>query len=132
MIDKGKIGAFETVVSDANTAKTMKSGELDVFATPSLVAAMEAAAVSAVKDCIDSEYTTVGGGIDIKHIAPSIVGAKITATAEVVESDGKRILFKVSAHDGTGIIGEGTHERFVVNKAKFMSKAVARSESDVK
>lgn len=127
-----KTGRYETVVTDENTAKTMKSGELDVFATPALVAALEAAAVEAIKDEIGDNDTTVGTALSIKHTAPSIIGAKITAVAEVIGRDGRKIEFNVQAFDEAGKIGEGTHERYIVNKSKFSAKAAARSIDDVK
>lgn len=131
MIKNGQTGIFETVVDDSNTAATMKSGSLDVFATPAMVAAMEAAAVDAVKDYLDDGYTTVGCGITITHTAPTVKGVKVVATATVKDVSERRIIFDVSVKDENGIIGEGEHTRAVVNKAKFMSKAIIRSESDV-
>ncbi len=132
MITTGMKGSFEVIADDAKTAKTMKSGSLEVFATPALVAALEAAAVAAVEKELDDGYTTVGCSISITHTAPSIVGSKIIATATVKEIIDRRIVFNVTASDENGIIGEGEHIRAVVNKAKFMSKAIIRSESDVK
>ena len=110
----------------------MKSGELDVFATPALVAAAEAAAVAATDGHINEDETTVGGMINVLHTSPSVVGAKITATAELCEVDGKKLSFRIEVRDDSGIIGRGEHDRFIVNRAKFMSKAIIRSESDAK
>ncbi|MEE0945141.1 MAG: hotdog domain-containing protein [Clostridia bacterium] len=131
MITIGMQGSFEVVVNDSNTAFTMKSGSLDVFATPALVAALEAAAVDAIDSELDDGYTTVGCGISITHTAPTVVGVKVTATATVKELADRRIIFEVIAKDENGIIGEGEHTRAIVNKAKFMSKAIIRSESNV-
>lgn len=130
MIKYGLRGRFETMVDDTNTAAAMKSGSLDVFATPTMVAAMEAAAVDAVKNDLEDGYTTVGCGITITHSAPTVKGVKVVATATVKEISERRIIFEVSARDENGIIGEGEHTRAIVNRAKFMSKAIIRSESD--
>ena len=132
MLEVGIKGVFTTSVTEANIAKTMKSGELDVFATPALVAVMEAAAVNALEGKLDEGDSTVGGRIDVKHTAPSVIGAEVTAEAELIFTDGKKLVFKVAAKDNNGIIGEAEHERFIINKAKFMSKAIIRSESSVK
>lgn len=132
MIEVGIKGAFTTAVTESNIAKTMKSGELDVFATPALIAAMEAAAVNALEGRLNEGDSTVGGRIDVKHTAPSVIGAEVTAEAELIFTDGKKLVFKVAARDNNGIIGEGEHERFIINKAKFMSKAIIRSESNAK
>ncbi|MBQ7793915.1 MAG: dihydrolipoamide acyltransferase [Clostridia bacterium] len=131
MIEKGMNGKFETSVSDANTAETMKSGSLEVFATPALVAALEAAAVSAVEGSLSAEETTVGCGISITHAAPSVIGSHITASATVIAVNGRQISFSVTASDEGGIIGEGEHTRVIVNKDKFLSKAKGRSEGNV-
>ena len=132
MLEKGLKGTYSIAVGDVHTAKAMKSGELEVFATPALCACMEAAAVECVRGHIDNGYSTVGSAIEINHIAPSVVGSSITAEAELVDVDGKKLVFKITAKDANGEIGHGTHTRFVVNKAKFMSKAIIRSESSVK
>lgn len=131
MITVGMKGNYEVLVNDTNTAFTMKSGSLDVFATPSLVAALEAAAVDALKDSLEDGYTTVGCGISITHTAPSVCGVKVTATATVKEVSDRKIVFDVVAEDEIGIIGEGEHTRVIVNEEKFMSKAIIRSESNV-
>ncbi len=132
MLKVGLKGMYTINVEDTHTAKAMKSGELEVFATPALCACMEAAAVECVRGHIDDGYSTVGSAIEINHIAPSVVGSSITAEAELVEVDAKKLVFKISARDSNGEIGHGTHTRYIVNKAKFMSKAIIRSESSVK
>ncbi|MBQ8636790.1 MAG: thioesterase family protein [Clostridia bacterium] len=131
MITTGMSGNFEVVVNDTNTAATMKSGSLEVFATPALVAVLEAASVAAIENELDDGYTTVGCGISITHTAPTVTGVKVMATATVKEVLDRRIVFNVIAKDENGIIGEGEHTRAIVNKAKFMSKAIIRSESNV-
>ncbi len=119
----GLIGSAEVLVSENNTAKTMGSGALDVFATPAMIALMEKAASLALKTFIDEECSTVGTMINVKHMAATPIGMNVTARAELVEIDGKRLVFTVEAFDGKGKIGEGLHERFVINAQKFISKA---------
>ena len=111
------------LVSEENTAKTMGSGALDVFATPSMIALMEKAASIAVQPFIEEDSSTVGTMINIKHIAATPVGLNVTARAELVEIDGKRLVFSVEAFDGKDKVGEGQHERFIINAQRFISKA---------
>ncbi|AEY64374.1 thioesterase family protein [Clostridium sp. BNL1100] len=119
----GITGSTEVLVSEANTAKTMGSGSLDVFATPAMIALMEKAASMAVQNYIDEDSSTVGTMINIKHIAATPIGMNVTARAELVEIDGKRLVFTVEAFDGKDKIGEGQHERFIIKAAKFILKA---------
>lgn len=112
----------QTVVTEKNTAKTMGSGNLDVFATPAMVALMENAAMNAVANELPQGSTTVGSLMNTTHIKPSAIGATITATAELVAVEGRKLTFHVSASDGDSIIGEGEHVRFIVDIERFMEK----------
>lgn len=111
-----------TVVSAANTAATLGSGDMDVFATPAMVALMENAAMLAVRDYLPEGSATVGTQINTSHLKASPLGASITASAELIEVDGRRLTFAVKAWDEKGTIGEGTHTRFVVDRERFLSK----------
>ncbi len=111
-----------TVVSAANTAATLGSGDMDVFATPAMVALMENAAMLAVRDHLPEGSATVGTQINTSHLKASPLGATITASAELTEVDGRRLTFAVKAWDEKGIIGEGSHTRFVVDRERFLSK----------
>lgn len=111
-----------TVVSAANTAATLGSGDMDVFATPAMVALMENAAMLAVKDHLPEGSATVGTQINTSHLKASPLGATITASAELTAVDGRRLTFVVKAWDEKGIIGEGSHTRFVVDRERFLSK----------
>ena len=111
-----------TVVSAANTAATLGSGDMDVFATPAMVALMENAAMLAVRDHLPEGSATVGTQISTSHLKASPLGASITASAELIEMDGRRLTFAVKAWDEKGTIGEGTHTRFVVDRERFLSK----------
>lgn len=112
----------EIVVEHKDTAAVYGSGALEVFATPAMIAMMEMTSLKCVADKIGEENTTVGIAVNIKHLKASPVGHTIRCIAKVIEVDRKRLVFEVKCFDGEELIGEGTHERFVVNSAKFMSK----------
>ena len=118
----GLTGTAETVVREANTALAMGSGSLHVFATPSMIALMEQAACNAVAACLDEESTSVGTLVNVTHDAATGMGKAVTATATLVEVQGRKLVFEVTAADEDKQIGKGTHERFIVNKEKFMAK----------
>lgn len=112
----------KTVVDDSNTAISMGSGDLEVFATPSMIALMENAAMLAVAQNLPEGSTTVGAMMNSTHVKPTSKGREVTATAVLREIDGRKLTFDVRAEDCEGIIGEGTHIRYVVDRIKFMSK----------
>lgn len=122
MLEKGLSGQSRTVVASGNTAAEMGSGDLPVFATPSMVALMENAALQAVVEALPAGCTTVGAEMNVTHIKPSGMGAEITATAVLTEVEGRKLTFNVGARDTEGMIGEGVHIRYVVDREKFMSK----------
>ena len=122
MIEIGLKYTSEITVSDAVTAIKMGSGDMPVLATPAMMALMENAAMLAVASELPEGSTTVGGHIESSHLKPSKIGDKVSATAEVIKVDGKKIEFKVSAYSGDTLLGEGTHLRFIVDKERFMSK----------
>ena len=111
-----------TVVNNNNTAKTLGSGDMDVFATPAMVALMENAAMNAVAPHLEEGQTTVGTQISTSHIKASALGATITATAVLTAVDGRSLTFEITARDGENIIGEGNHTRFIVDRERFLSK----------
>ena len=110
-------GEQSVAVTNENTAKTMGSGTLDVFATPALVAVAEA---------LDEGCGTVGTKLELEHTAPTPVGMTVTCESELVAVEGRKLVFKVSLHDEKGPVGGGTHERFVINNAKFAAKAESK------
>ncbi|WP_054639017.1 thioesterase family protein [Lactococcus fujiensis] len=121
-ISIGASASVEITVRQSQTALFLGSGELEVYATPALVALMEEAACNAVKPFLDSNQTTVGTQINISHDQASPVGATITAHATVVALDRRRIDFDVVAKQGEVIISKGIHSRFIVDRQKFMDK----------
>ncbi len=122
MLEKGLKSESRTVVSKENVAATMGSGDMPVFATPAMVALMENAAMNAVAAELDAGAATVGVEMNVSHVKASPVGAAITASAEMVEVDGRKLTFEVKAWDDKGTIGEGRHVRFVVDRERFMGR----------
>ena len=126
MLETGIKGKIETMVDEHNTAAHYGSGELPVFATPAMIAMMEAAAASSVQPMLENGYSTVGSLIKVKHTAPTPVGMPVRCESELIEIDRRRLVFRVSAYDAAGLIGEGIHERFIIDKTQFMEKAAAK------
>ena len=122
MLETGIKCVKEEVVTEDLTAEIVGSGGLAVYATPAMIRLMEHAAWLSVEEHMEDGFTTVGTRMDVKHLKASPLGVCIKAEAELVEVDGRRLVFKVAAYDDKGLIGEGTHERFIVNTEKFMAK----------
>ena len=122
MLKEGIKHVSELTVTDAVTAITMGSGDMPVLATPAMMALVENAAMLAVAPHLPDGSTTVGGHISASHLKPTPVGETVTATATVTRVDGRKIEFKVEAHCGDTLLGEGTHLRFIVDRNKFMSR----------
>lgn len=119
----GTFATSSTKVDSTNTAKAAKSGSLNVFATPFMIALMEEATCNAVSEFLENDETTVGTNINVAHSKASALGEVITAKAVISEVDGRKITFDVSANDeNDNVIGSGKIERFVVNSEKFMKK----------
>jgi fluoroacetyl-CoA thioesterase len=126
-IPVGAKGTFTLQVTPAHLANQFKDAALPpVFATPMMVTAMENAALNAVRDYLDPGESAVGTAVNVRHLAATPAGHKITAEAEVTKVDGRRIEFKVSARDETEEIGAGTHERMVVDLARLTGKLDAK------
>ena len=119
-----KVSAVATAtVTQQNTAISAGSGSLSVFATPFMIALMEEATCNAVAPYLENDETTVGTKIDVAHTKASGIGTVVTATATIVATEGRKIVFDVLAVDDKGnSIGNGTIERFLVNGEKFMAK----------
>ncbi|MCI6242453.1 MAG: thioesterase family protein [Lachnospiraceae bacterium] len=128
MLTTGIKGKQELVVTKENTAKAMGSGTLEVFATPAMIALMEKTAYESVAPELEEGSGTVGTALNVKHVAASPVGMKITCESELVKVDGRALTFSVKAYDEKGLIGEGEHERFIIYNEKFQAKADAKLE----
>jgi len=126
-IAPGLTGEASTIVADADTATRHGSGLVPVYATPALVGLMERAAVAALKGHLASGHTSVGGRIDVHHLAPTPVGMRVRACAELLRVHGRRLVFDVQAWDEVERIGQATHERFLVDQADFISRAKAKA-----
>lgn len=122
MLKEGLKYTSQTVVTAANSARTMGSGDMDVFATPAMVALMENAAMLAVANYLPQGGATVGTQITTTHIKASAMGATIRAEAELVAVNGRELSFEVRAYDEQGLIGEGRHTRFIVDRERFLSR----------
>lgn len=121
-IKVGLKGIVQDYVTEVNTAEAVGSGGLKVFATPAMIALMEKASFIAIDECLDEGATSVGTMVNIEHVSASPVGALITVESVVTAVDGRKVSFEVTASDNAGLIGKGTHERFIINAEKFMSK----------
>lgn len=121
-LNAGLIGIATTIVTEANIAATMKSGSLAVFATPAMCALMEEAACAAVNAHLEAGSGTVGISLSITHDRATAMNDTVIATATLTTVEGRKLVFSVEAKDSKGIIGKGTHERFIINNEKFMAK----------
>lgn len=124
-METGIIGQEELIVNETNTAEALGSGSLAVFATPAMIALMEKTARLSVAPFLEDGQSTVGTLVNVKHLSASPVGMKITCRTELKEIDRRRLVFHVECSDEAGIIGEGEHERFIIDEAKFMAKTEA-------
>ena len=128
MIEKGILGHLEQMVTPDLTADRIGSGLVQVFATPMLVALMEQTCNESVTPLLEAGQGTVGTHIDISHSAATPVGMKVWCESELVEVDRRRLVFTVKAFDECGPIGEGRHERFIIDTAKFQAKIDAKKK----
>lgn len=128
MIQTGLTCKKKITVTPEMTAAAMGSGALEVLATPSMIALMEGTAQEAVQSLLEDGQGTVGTRIDVRHLAATPVDMEVTCTAEVTEVDRRRIVFTVKAKDEKEVIGEGIHERFVIDNEKFFAKCRQKLE----
>ncbi len=124
----GLIGEIEHLVTESDTAAKWGSGLVPVFGTPSLVGIMEAAAVKALEGHLPDGQTTVGGHIDVRHLAATPVGMRVRARAELIFIESRKLTFQIEAWDDVEKIGEAVHERFVIDMQKFVARAHEKSK----
>src|ERR1700704_6725351 len=115
----GSVGRSELLVGPEHTAPRVGSGLIHVLATPVMINVMEAAALAAVEHLLPAGHQSLGTHLNVRHIAATPVGMRVRASARVLETEGRTVFFKVQARDEKDLIGDGTHERVVVNVAKF-------------
>ncbi len=123
MLKTGIKGKEIVIVDETNTAKTMGSGTLNVFATPAMTALMEKTAWKSVAGELEEGSGTVGIRLDITHDAPTPLGMKVTCESVLTSIDGRKLTFEVEAWNERGKIGSGVHERFIIDNKKFQEKA---------
>lgn len=121
-MDTGIKGYKEITVTKELTAISLGSGDLEVYATPAMIALMEETASESVKPRLEAGQGSVGTCIAIKHLAATPIGMRVRCESELVEVDGRRLVFNITAYDEKEKIGEGTHERFIISNDKFQSK----------
>ena len=122
----GLTGTAEMVVGEQHTAPRVGSGRIRVLATPVMINLIEAAALAAVENSLPEHHQSLGTHLDVTHVAATPVGMRVRATAEVLRVEGRTVYFKVRAEDERELIGEGTHERVVVNVEKFDARVQAK------
>ncbi|MBR5785600.1 MAG: thioesterase family protein [Clostridia bacterium] len=122
MLEKGITGKQKVIVDNTNTAEVYGSGDLPVFATPAMIGLMEFTASKSVAEHLEKGQSTVGTIVNVKHLAATPVGMEVYCESELVDIDRRRLVFNVKAYDECGLIGEGVHERFIIDVEKFMGK----------
>ena len=126
MIEIGIKGHKEQTVTPEMSAARVGSGLVDVFATPMLVALVEQTCYESVLPYLEEGQGTVGTLVNVSHLSATPIGKRVWCDSELTEVDRRRLVFSVKAYDDCGLIGEGTHERFVIDTAKFMEKLKAK------
>jgi len=126
MLKTGIKGKQEMTVEEWMSAKALKSGGLEVFATPAMVAFCENTALESVREYLDEGTSTVGTKVNISHIAATPVGMKVICESELINIDRRKLVFSVTVYDEVEKIAEGEHERFIVDNEKFVQKAKSK------
>ena len=124
----GLTGSAELVVGEEHTAPRVGSGRVHVLATPVMINLIEAAALAAAENLLPPGHQSLGIRLDVRHFAATPVGMRVTATVELVGVDGRTLAFRVEAHDEKEPIGDGTHERVVVNVERFAARVRRKIE----
>ena len=123
-LQTGTKGYREMIVEHEATAARFGSGLVEVFATPAMVALMEGTSQFSIQDRLPEGYITVGTEVNIKHLKATPKGKKVWCESELIEIEGRKLTFRVDAWDEEGIIGAGTHQRFIVHKETFMQRLI--------
>ena len=127
MLAIGIKGQAEVLVTEDITARNVGSGTVAVLATPMMIALMEKTCLQSVRPFLEEGQDTVGTRVDVTHSAATPVGMTVRCESELVEIDRRRLVFRVTARDDAGVVGEGMHERFIIDLAKFQAKALTRN-----
>ena len=122
----GLVGQIEMIVHEENTARVLGCGNVAVLATPEMIRLMEKAAVAAVDHLLPDGYRTVGVVVNVRHLAATPAGMRVRAQAELAAVEGRRLTFRVEADDEVEKIGEGAHERVIIDLEKFEARVRAK------
>ncbi len=122
VIYKGIKGYQEQKVEYKDTAKAYGSGQVEVFATPAMIALMENTSHTSINNLLPEGFATVGTQLNIEHFKATPLGSKVWCESVLESQEGRKLTFSVTAYDETGVIGKGMHERFIINIEKFMNK----------
>ena len=128
MLQPGITHTITTTVTQDKTASAVGSGGLDVFGTPAMIGLMEMCCLQAVQPLLNEGQGTVGTALNVRHLAATPLGLQVRCECELQQVEGKRLLFAVRAYDPAGLIGEGTHERFIVDNERFMQRTLQKLE----
>ena len=132
ILETGIKGQMEWTVDKTLTASAYGSGLLDVFATPAMVALVEGTALTSVLPYLEEGKGTVGTKVNVEHLAATPVGMKVRCETELIEIDRRRLVFRADVYDECGLIGTGTHERFIIDNEKFMQKTSEKANQTTK
>lgn len=122
----GTVHEINITVEESMTAASMKSGNLQVLATPYMIALMEQASAELCQKFLPDGISTVGTMVNIQHLAATSLGAPVRAVATLTDFDGRKATFEVVAYDNAGVIGKGTHQRFTIKIDSFLRKTEER------
>ncbi|MBR2968195.1 MAG: thioesterase family protein [Clostridia bacterium] len=128
-MEKGIKIKRDRIVTYEQTAEYLSSGLLPVFATPCMIQFMEETARLSVEPYLSEGQSTVGTSVNIKHLASTFVGCKVVCESELIEIDRRRLVFNVKVYDEKELLGEGLHERFIIDNAKFIARLDEKKKS---
>ncbi len=126
MVEIGIKGRQDEIVTEELTASHIGSGAVRVFATPMMISLMEKTCQRSVVPYLEEGQETVGTKVDIAHVSSTPIGMKVWCESELIDIDRRRLVFKVAAYDEKGLIGEGRHERFIIDIARFKEKTESK------
>ena len=125
-METGRKNRMESRDTEERTAEAMGSGTLQVFATPAMIALIEETCWRSVADQLDAGQGTVGTQLNVAHVSATPVGLKVYCESQLVSVEGRKLTFEVNVYDEKGLVGKGTHERFIIDDEKFMQKALSK------
>ncbi len=126
MLNIGMTKTLNDTVTMENTAKTLGSGSLLVYGTPAMLLLVEKTAVALLEGNLEEGMTSVGTNLNVDHVSATPVGGQVSCTVALTEIDRKRLVFKVIVEDKSGVIGKGSHDRFIVDAEKFQARTNAK------